>query len=179
MVEKPTLSYARECLVTKRLPHDDFLTAFGIYCVDSAVFEYLDSMIENNIRQFGLIQFTDALEKLRQSEGLEGVLVNGLRHKLDKPVDYVSTLTAMAGDLPPSPRSKLPSADTPPAASIESPTGPPGGLSALMSALESERALLSKEREEIAKEREEIAKERGFVRAERERLARLAPSLTL
>lgn len=53
--------------------------------VEPEIFDHLDQLIEHNIRQFGLIQFTDALEKLRQQQGLQGLLVDGERHNIGNP----------------------------------------------------------------------------------------------
>jgi len=171
VTEKPSMAYARGHLRTKRLNDDEFLTAFGMYCIDPMIFEYLDHMIEHNIRSHGLIQFTDALEQLRQEHGLQGVIVDGERYNIGNPVGYLSALAAMSAGESAEAAENLGRAISKQSSQPDT-LAPPlnSGLEAAVLDLERERAALALERVALAKERE-------LVKRERERLQRLAPSL--
>jgi len=143
-----------------------------MYCIDPVIFSYLNKNIENNIRSGGLIQFTDALEQLRQEHELQGLVVNGDRFNIGNPTSYLAALAAMSGG------KALPQ-QAPMAQPAPPVTATPVDVVEMVKVLAEARTALEEERTALAKEREEIAKEREFVRASRLRLERIAPSLVL
>ena len=90
--EKPTVDYARSNLRVPGFPDDEYLTIFGQYVIKPALFEYLDEHIRNNVRERGEFQLTSALERLRQEDGFQGLLVEGRRFDIGLPEHYLETL---------------------------------------------------------------------------------------
>jgi len=91
--EKPTRDYARQNLRVEGLAKDRYLTVFGMYVIKPEIFEFLEEMIENNIRERGEFQLTTALDRLRQADGFTGVVVKGRRFDTGMPDIYVNTIT--------------------------------------------------------------------------------------
>lgn len=75
--EKPSLEYAQQHLKVSSLSSDQFLSMFGIYVLESDIFELLGKNIENEQRERGEFQLTSALETLRREQGIFGYLVDG------------------------------------------------------------------------------------------------------
>ncbi|MGB3532316.1 MAG: sugar phosphate nucleotidyltransferase [Microcoleaceae cyanobacterium] len=75
--EKPTLDYARTNLQVEGMAKDEFLSIFGLYILDSRIFDILQEEIEENQRDKGEFQLTSCLEKLRQQERMTGVCIQG------------------------------------------------------------------------------------------------------
>ncbi|CAE7446168.1 unnamed protein product [Symbiodinium microadriaticum] len=100
LAEKPTREFAEEHLVTSVLPEGLFLTSFGQYVLTPSVFRALRSSKAGH--------FTEALDQLRQSEGVFGVLIEGMRWDLGTMQTYVQCLQAQAQDdaEPPAKRSR-------------------------------------------------------------------------
>lgn len=96
--EKPTLEYARTNLRTPGLPEDQFLTIFGQYILKPEVFEYLEEHIQHNIRERGEFQLTSALDRLRQSDGFLGLVIDGRRFDIGLPDYYLDTLVKFRND---------------------------------------------------------------------------------
>ncbi len=92
--EKPELDYARRHLRTEGLADDEFLTVFGMYVLESSIFEYLDEAIEHNVRESGEFRLTPCLDRVRREEGLIGVIVNGRRFDIGHPDSYREALIA-------------------------------------------------------------------------------------
>jgi len=90
--EKPNEEYAKCNLRVEDLPEDEYLTIFGMYVLTPVVFKYLEELIQHNIRERGEFQLTPALDKIRQSEGFYGVLVDGQRFDTGWPNAYVNTI---------------------------------------------------------------------------------------
>ncbi|CAE7939096.1 unnamed protein product [Symbiodinium sp. KB8] len=88
LAEKPTREFAEEHLVTSVLPEGLFLTSFGQYVLTPSVFRALRSSKAGH--------FTEALDQLRQSEGVFGVLIEGMRWDLGTMQTYVQCLQAQA-----------------------------------------------------------------------------------
>ncbi len=109
LAEKPSLALARARLTVPRFGQDDFLTMFGVYACSNRVLDALDTAIRDNLRDkplegyaeggsggggvgdFGL---TSALEAVRRSEGLHGLVVDGKRFDLGLPSHYVDAIAA-------------------------------------------------------------------------------------
>jgi UTP-glucose-1-phosphate uridylyltransferase len=94
--EKPTLDYARSNLRVPGFAEGDYLTIFGQYVLKPRLFEYLEEHIRNNVRQRGEFQLTSALDRLRQEDGMLGLLVDGRRFDIGLPEHYLDTLRTFA-----------------------------------------------------------------------------------
>lgn len=92
IAEKPTVEHARQQLRVGGLPPDEYLTVFGIYVVEPAIFDHLAYFREHAVRHAGEYQFTPALERLRKQTGLCGYVVDGQRFTIGRPEDYLVTL---------------------------------------------------------------------------------------
>jgi UTP-glucose-1-phosphate uridylyltransferase/mevalonate kinase len=92
--EKPTLDYARASLHVPGLPDDEYLTVFGQYIIKPQLFGYLEEHIKNNVRERGEFQLTSALDRLRQEDGLLGLMIEGKRFDIGLPDYYLETLQA-------------------------------------------------------------------------------------
>jgi UTP-glucose-1-phosphate uridylyltransferase/mevalonate kinase len=92
-VEKPTVDYARSALRIDGLSTDEYLTVFGIYVVKPQLFDIIEEHLQHNVRERGEFQLTSALDKLRQLDGLLGMVVQGQRYDIGLPEHYLETLT--------------------------------------------------------------------------------------
>jgi UTP-glucose-1-phosphate uridylyltransferase/mevalonate kinase len=90
--EKPTLEYARNNLQVLGLSEGEYLTVFGQYILNPEVFDYLEEHIQNNVRERGEFQLTSALDRLRQSDGFMGLVIEGRRFDIGLPDYYLKTL---------------------------------------------------------------------------------------
>ena len=90
--EKPTVDYAREHLHAPGLPSDEYLTVFGEYIIKPQIFDYLEENINNNVREHGEFQLTSALDRLRQEDGFQGLVIDGQRFDIGLPEHYLETL---------------------------------------------------------------------------------------
>jgi UTP--glucose-1-phosphate uridylyltransferase len=96
--EKPTVDYARTCLRVPGLPDGEYLTVFGQYILKPKVFEFLEEHIVNNVRERGEFQLTSALDRLRQEDGFQGLMVDGRRFDIGLPHYYLETLEAFVSE---------------------------------------------------------------------------------
>ncbi len=94
--EKPTADYAREHLRVSGLPEGEYLTVFGQYVIKPLIFDYIDEHIRNNVRERGEFQLTSALDRLRQEDGFQGLIVDGQRFDIGQPHHYLETLTTFS-----------------------------------------------------------------------------------
>jgi UTP-glucose-1-phosphate uridylyltransferase/mevalonate kinase len=92
--EKPTGEYARSNLRVPGLPDGEYLTVFGQYVIKPQLFTYLEEHIQNNVRERGEFQLTSALERLRQEDGFQGLIIEGRRFDIGIPDYYLETLQA-------------------------------------------------------------------------------------
>jgi UTP-glucose-1-phosphate uridylyltransferase/mevalonate kinase len=90
--EKPNLEYARTNLKVPGLAEAEYLTIFGEYIIKPQIFEYLEYNIKNNIRERGEFQLTSALDRLRQEDGFQGLILDGKRFDIGLPQYYLETL---------------------------------------------------------------------------------------
>ena len=90
--EKPNLDYARNNLRVQNLPEQEYLTVFGQYVIKPDLFDLLESNIRNNVRERGEFQLTSALDRLRQIDGFNGLVVDGRRFDIGIPEHYLETL---------------------------------------------------------------------------------------
>jgi UTP--glucose-1-phosphate uridylyltransferase len=96
--EKPNVDYARSHLRVPGLPEGEYLTIFGQYVIKPQLFDYLEEHIRNNVRERGEFQLTSALDRLRQEDGFQGVIVDGRRFDIGLPEHYLETLAAFSKD---------------------------------------------------------------------------------
>ncbi|MBI9049326.1 MAG: GHMP kinase [Anaerolineaceae bacterium] len=90
--EKPTLDYAHNNLRIPGYPADEYLTVFGQYIIKPEIFDHLEHNIKNNYRERGEFQLTSALDMLRQTDGFQGLVMNGDRFDIGMPDYYLETL---------------------------------------------------------------------------------------
>jgi UTP--glucose-1-phosphate uridylyltransferase len=95
--EKPTTEFAREHLATPGLPAGNYLAHFGMHVFGAQIFDSLDYLIKNNIREKGEIQLTAAQEHLRQHSEKYWVLhTQGQRYDTGIPYGLMETQLALA-----------------------------------------------------------------------------------
>ncbi|MUL35299.1 UTP--glucose-1-phosphate uridylyltransferase [Gloeocapsopsis dulcis] len=90
--EKPSIEYARQHLRVEGIPEDEFLCIFGLYALSPKLFDFLEELIRNNIRDRGEFQLTSALERLREAEGMTGYVVEGRCFDIGMPDAYLQTM---------------------------------------------------------------------------------------
>jgi UTP--glucose-1-phosphate uridylyltransferase len=97
IVEKPSVSVARERLVTPGLPAGNYLAHFGMHVFSPRIFESLEYLIRNDLRERGEFQLTAAQEHLRQQVERYWVLVtHGQRYDTGIPYGLMETQLALA-----------------------------------------------------------------------------------
>ena len=77
-------------------PDGEYLTIFGQYVLKPRLFDYLEEHIRNNVRERGEFQLTSALDRLRQEDGIQGLVVDGRRFDIGLPEHYLETLRTFA-----------------------------------------------------------------------------------
>ena len=92
IIEKPSLEYARKHLQMDGMNDDQFLSVFGMYILQSKIFDYLEGNINSNIRERGEFQLTSCLDRLRQEEGVMGYVVKGQCFDTGLPDVYRQTM---------------------------------------------------------------------------------------
>ena len=90
--EKPTIEYARQNLRLEGIGEDEFLCIFGLYALTSNIFNFLEENINTNFREKGEFQLTSCLEKLREAEGMTGLVVDGKTFDIGMPNVYRQTM---------------------------------------------------------------------------------------
>jgi UTP--glucose-1-phosphate uridylyltransferase len=97
IIEKPTIDQARQQLVTPGLPAGNYLSHFGLHVFGPRIFDSLEYLIKNDIRDKGEIQMTAAQEHLRQQTDKYWVVVNqGQRYDTGVPYGLMETQLALA-----------------------------------------------------------------------------------
>ena len=95
IIEKPEVSVARERLRVDGLPDDVFLGWFGMHLLSPSIYEILDEMIRDNVRDNGEFQLTRAQEIQRQREGYLALeMLNATRFDFGVPDDFVASVVA-------------------------------------------------------------------------------------
>ena len=96
--EKPTAEYAASNLTIPGYAEGDYLTAFGLYIVtEPKLFDILKE-IKKHTAANHTVQFTPALDQLRQEYGLVGHVLQGERYDIGgTPSTYLDTLNMLAG----------------------------------------------------------------------------------
>jgi UTP--glucose-1-phosphate uridylyltransferase len=97
IIEKPSIDTAREKLVTPMLPAGNYLAHFGMHVFSPRIFDSLEYLIKNNIREKGEVQLTAAQEHLRQhSDKYWAVITQGQRYDTGIPYGLMETQLALA-----------------------------------------------------------------------------------
>jgi UTP--glucose-1-phosphate uridylyltransferase len=97
IIEKPSIEVAREQLATPGLPAGNYLAHFGMHVFSPRIFESLEYLIANNLREKGEIQLTAAQEHLRQyTEKYWCVVTQGQRYDTGIPYGLMETQLALA-----------------------------------------------------------------------------------
>src|SRR5687768_10451643 len=97
IIEKPAIDLAREKLVTGGLPAGNYLAHFGMHVFSPRIFDSLEYLIKNNIREKNEIQLTAAQEHLRQnSDKYWCVVTQGQRYDTGIPYGLMETQLALA-----------------------------------------------------------------------------------
>ncbi len=97
IIEKPQIDVAREQLVTPGLPAGNYLSHFGIHVFSPRIFDSLEYLIKNDLRDKGEFQLTAAQEHLRQqSDKYWAVVTQGQRYDTGIPYGLMETQLALA-----------------------------------------------------------------------------------
>jgi UTP--glucose-1-phosphate uridylyltransferase len=97
IVEKPSIELAREKLASPGLPAGNYLAHFGIHVFGHGIFDSLEYLIKNNLREKGEFQLTSAQEHLRQQTDKYWTLTtHGQRYDTGIPYGLMETQLALA-----------------------------------------------------------------------------------
>src|SRR5215213_5350729 len=97
IVEKPSIERAREEMATAGLPAGNYLAHFGMHVFSPRIFDSLEYLIQNNLRDKGEIQLTAAQEHLRQhTDKYWAVVAQGQRYDTGIPYGLMETQLALA-----------------------------------------------------------------------------------
>jgi UTP--glucose-1-phosphate uridylyltransferase len=97
IIEKPSIELAREKLSTGGLPAGNYLAHFGMHVFSPRIFDSLEYLIKNNIREKNEIQLTAAQEHLRaNSDKYWAVVTQGQRYDTGIPYGLMETQLALA-----------------------------------------------------------------------------------
>src|SRR5215469_16944636 len=95
IIEKPDVSTARAKLRVNALPEDVFLGWFGMHLLAPSIYDVLEKMILDNVRDNGEFQLTRAQELQRQQEGYLALeMTNAQRFDFGIPDDFLHSLQA-------------------------------------------------------------------------------------
>ncbi len=98
IVEKPDLTVARQKLRVDGLDENVYLGWFGMHALAPSIFEILEEMIRNDIRDNGEFQLTRAQEIQRQREGYVALeMLNAERFDFGVPDDFVREVRRFRG----------------------------------------------------------------------------------
>ncbi len=98
IIEKPDEATARRELRVDGLGDDEFLGWFGLHLLAPSIYEVLEQMIRDDVRDNGEIQLTRAQERLRRREGYLALeITRGERFDFGTPDDYVASLARYSG----------------------------------------------------------------------------------
>jgi UTP--glucose-1-phosphate uridylyltransferase len=95
IIEKPSEAIAREKLHVNDLPAGTWLGWFGMHLLAPSIYQVLEEMIRDNVRDNGEFQLTRAQEILRQREGYLALeMTNAQRFDFGVPDDFVASVQA-------------------------------------------------------------------------------------
>lgn len=97
IIEKPSVDVARDKLVTAGLPAGNYLAHFGMHVFSPQIFDSLEYLIKNNIREKNEFQLTAAQEHMRQNcKKYWAVVTQGQRYDTGIPYGLMETQLALA-----------------------------------------------------------------------------------
>jgi UTP--glucose-1-phosphate uridylyltransferase len=97
IVEKPSVETARRQLRVDGLETDEYLGWFGMHVLSPSIFDVLEQLIVENVRQSGEFQLTYAQEIQRQREGYCALeMRNAKRYDFGTPRDFVKNVAEFA-----------------------------------------------------------------------------------
>src|SRR3954463_10843863 len=98
IIEKPGIETAREKLATPGQPAGNYLAHFGMHVFSPRIFDSLEYLIRNDLREKAEIQLTLAQEHLRQQtpETYWAVVTQGHRYDTGIPYGLMETQLALA-----------------------------------------------------------------------------------
>ena len=97
IIEKPSIEVARRELGVDGLESDEFLGWFGMHALSPSIYDVLEDMITQDIRQQGEIQLTHSQELQRQREGYCALeMADGKRFDFGMPQDFVRSVAEFA-----------------------------------------------------------------------------------
>jgi UTP--glucose-1-phosphate uridylyltransferase len=100
IVEKPDVATARAKLRVDGLPEETWLGWFGMHLLAPSIYDILEEMIRENVRDQGEFQLTRAQEIQRQREGYLALEMAGAeRFDFGVPDDFVRSVAAFRGTL--------------------------------------------------------------------------------
>ena len=98
IIEKPTVAVAREQLLVNDLPAETWLGWFGLHLLAPSIYEVLEEMIRDDVRDHGEFQLTRAQEIQRRREGYLALEMTAAeRFDFGVPDDFVRSLQAFRG----------------------------------------------------------------------------------
>lgn len=93
IIEKPTVAVASEKLHVNQLPEQTWLGWFGLHPLSPGIYDVLEEMIRNDVRDNGEFQLTRAQEIQRQREGYLALeMTDAQRFDFGVPDDFVASL---------------------------------------------------------------------------------------
>lgn len=98
IIEKPAIAVAREQLRVDGLPAQTWLGWFGMHLLAPSIYEVLDEMIRDNVRDNGEFQLTRAQEIQRRREGCLALeMLAAERFDFGVPDDFVRSVQTFRG----------------------------------------------------------------------------------
>jgi len=95
IIEKPPVAVAREKLHVNDLPAETWLGWFGMHLLAPSIYDVLEEMIRNEVRDNGEFQLTRAQEIQRQREGYLALeMAQAQRFDFGVPDDFVASVQA-------------------------------------------------------------------------------------
>lgn len=95
IIEKPAIAVAEEKLQVDGLPNETWLGWFGLHLLAPSIYDILDEMIRDNIRDNGEFQLTRAQEIQRQQHGYQALeMTDAQRFDFGVPDDFVASVRA-------------------------------------------------------------------------------------
>jgi UTP--glucose-1-phosphate uridylyltransferase len=97
IIEKPSIEVARAKLTTPGQPAGNYLAHFGMHVFSPQIFDSLEYLIKNNLREKNEIQLTAAQEHMRQNcEKYWCLISQGQRYDTGIPYGLMETQLALA-----------------------------------------------------------------------------------
>lgn len=92
-VEKPSSEYAEQYLGTKEKNGNiNYYSVFGIYLLNSEIFDILENMVKEYNPNFGEIQITTAINTYRKKNVVNAFIPSGTMYDIGTPKNYISTI---------------------------------------------------------------------------------------